>query len=574
MGRQTSSFALHLAMEHEKSINRRDFLKLLKANLMALALLPDLQKFIEQTDKGFVLSLDQVPKAVRSVLGRVTRAEVDEGGYLILLAPDGRPLGKAPLATTFWNFEHHSPYDRLDPRFSWGIVLHWYGDKNGFDNSITGYLRGFDSLRDIEGEFIRTSAHFLVGAYEPSVLPDELGKSIGIVQTQAPDLDGTPFVASHLRPLNYQVHRDKGQYFVRALYQLGYTEPKVHSLLQDMFDGPRVDPNMRTIAVEITGCDFDTPSGFPSEQKIANVISVVWALMKRYQIPASHLLGHNEIQLGKADPGKKFLALVRYLLGVKALVDGDLEMKRLIFGQYLDESGDFRLAAVKYFEFVRGYLALISFPRTVYEWEKLCGYGRLYEVLCGCVWGAGFADRCIWPMVGGISNQGDKFLEPENHEGIHISCSEGDSNASQTVNLVAGGECIFTGENASNHPGKTAIFRHLLPDGAEFNTVYSHLDSLVDLQIGKFYPRAYPIGAIGGECLPAFLHFAVAYGATWLTDLKSNPNVPTNAGMTWIRYRYLDPVEFITGHAEAEDGALTTKGASKNSESKVKVALY
>ena len=110
---------------------------------------------------------------------------------------------------------------------------------------------------------------------------------------------------------------------------------------------------MRTIAIEIAGHSFDHPQFLPSDQKIANVIALVWALMKRYRIPATHILGHNEITLGKPDPGKKFLALIRYLIGVRALVEADIDSKHLVFGNFLGQEGDPELAVSRYFKFIR-----------------------------------------------------------------------------------------------------------------------------------------------------------------------------------------------------------------------------
>jgi hypothetical protein len=178
-------------------------------------------------------------------------------------------------------------------------------------------LRGFDSLRNANNYTTRTSAHFLVGNAAP--VPQAMAKEdvIGVLQTQAPDQDGTPFVASHLRPLNYKLHRERQQYFVKALDALEYADRDVHSILQDFFNGAKIDPGWRTIAIEITGFDFDDPEMTPDSQQMANVLGVIWAVMKRYKISALDILGHHEIELDKPDPGKLFMASIRYLLGVK-----------------------------------------------------------------------------------------------------------------------------------------------------------------------------------------------------------------------------------------------------------------
>jgi hypothetical protein len=120
--------------------------------------------------------------------------------------------------------------------------------------------------------------------------------------------------------LDYEAHKNRKNYFVRAQYHLGYEEPGVGSILQTWLDGGQnIDPNMRTISIEMTGYDYENRVNFPSKQKIANTLSVVWALMRRYNITANNIFGHNEVQLNKPDPGKKFMAFMRLLIGAKTI---------------------------------------------------------------------------------------------------------------------------------------------------------------------------------------------------------------------------------------------------------------
>ena len=204
----------------------------------------------------------------------------------------------------------------------------------------------------------RTSAHFLVGDALPATVdevpsatlrtgigaeakaPMSTSDAIGVLQTQAPDEDGIPFVASHLRSLNYKQFRERQQYFVNALDALEFADKGDHSILQDFYAGSKIDPGWRTIAIEMTGFNFDNPETAPGAQQMANVLGVIWAVMKRYKISALDVLGHNELSLDKADPGKLFMATIRYLLGVKALIDADEEMKELVFGRFLKDGAD------------------------------------------------------------------------------------------------------------------------------------------------------------------------------------------------------------------------------------------
>ena len=75
-------------------------------------------------------------------------------------------------------------------------------------------------------------------------------------------------------------------------------ESPINPVLKDIFEGPEIDPNFRTISIEIVGSDFDNHENYPSDQKIANTLSVVWAVMERYGIRASDVLGHHEILIG------------------------------------------------------------------------------------------------------------------------------------------------------------------------------------------------------------------------------------------------------------------------------------
>ncbi|OGO12080.1 MAG: hypothetical protein A2Y53_09380 [Chloroflexi bacterium RBG_16_47_49] len=541
-------------MEHGRQLSRKDFLRFFGLNMLALALPKwrfDTSGLGEYPIDWPWISRDVLPSKLLDILSLVPKMVVDQNGYLVVRSPDGRSAAQIPVAQTQWNAEHSNPGDRLYRHLPWGIVLHWYGDKENFDRSVPGYLRGFDSLRKVDTYITRTSAHFLVGDSLPLPYASQSTEAIGILQTQIPDKDGTPFVASHLMPLNYQAHEEKKQYFVRALYHLRNTYSGFNSVLQDFYDGAKFDPNMRTIAIEITGYDFENLVHFPSEQQIANVLSVVWAVMKRYGIPASDLMGHNEIQLGKADPGKKFMALVRFLIGAKALIEKDEQMCRLIFGQFLGDSQDPVRAVRRYFEFVRDYLLLVGTRRTVYEWEAIANYWSTYDRICLGRSKLNVADQFCWPISGQGLTNGYTFLNPNHHEGVDIYSPA----AQSTVYLVANGKCVFIGDHGGHSQGKLAMFRHRQPDGAEIVSIYCHLSDLGDIQIGNQYPIRCRLGRISRQVAyeDPFLHFAIAYGATWDADLKINHNLPLNAATGWIQDRYLNPNDYLRYQVETKN---------------------
>ncbi len=537
-------------------ITRRDFLKLVQAGSFALAV-PMINLSDGLKAGGRVKAWEwpstpafDFPEKIRSILERVPYAYINEKGYLVVKDPNKKSWPAEPvlLAPTLWNQLKRYPNDRLDPRVPWGIVLHWYGDSQNFDRSLAGYLRGFDSLREVDGEITRTSSHFLVGDGEPVIGFEGPGDPLGIIQTQAPDQDGTPFVSSHLRPLNYRAYKNQEQYFVRALFTLTYQDPRVHGLLQDLFEGPRIDPNMRTISIEIAGQEFGDPETYPSDQKIANTLAVVCAIMKRYNIPASAIMGHMEIQLGKPDPGKKFMALMRTLVGVKALVEPDQRLKQLVFGSFKKAGGEPNEAVQAYFRFVRDFIVLTGYPQQIYEWETESNYWTVYDRVAVSKWTAGLADQALQPITGNYAYTGSQFLHPENHEGIDLGCERSDPYYPVEVQMIAGGECLFVGANAGYHPGNMAVFRHIQPNGASVLSVYGKLGSIGEIEAGKIYPKGFPIGSLANSKEQAYLHFAMAYGATWETDLRVNQAPPADAGPGWIRRRYLSPEQYLYHH--------------------------
>lgn len=527
-------------------ISRKEFLKFAGLSLSALALpVPLLQARLGEQWPS--LTIDRLPVSLAEIFRLVPDTAIDEQGYLTLSGRDGLNQGRVPLVRTQWNLEHESSRDRLLSGIPWGIVLHWFGDPETKDLDVSGYLRGFNGRRKEEDTLIRTSAHYLVGDARPSTVLSP--KKIGLLQTQAPYKDGTPLQASHVRGLSFGTHAENKQYFVRAYYELAKRDPSVYSLLQEMYDGRWIHPNERTIAIEITGTNFE--QNFPSPQKLANVIGLVWAIMKRYKIPASHILGHHEMQMNKGDPGKQFMATMRYLIGLKALLEGDPIMKLVVFGQHVGADGDVEAAVERYFNLVRDYHVLVSTPQQVYEWETLNQYWFIQPQIAPNQAMQRIARGLITPIAGEFIINGYEYLNPENHEGVdlHHPILRGTARPSSPadVRLIADGECMYMGKVHDCHIGQVTIFRHLKPDGARYLSIYGHLSEMSDLKIGQEYAMQTQLGRVDNlsvEC-GRFLHFAIAYGAAWDLDLHRQPKIPLGAGPSWIRSRYLEPLKFL-----------------------------
>lgn len=308
-----------------------------------------------------------------------------------------------------------------------------------------------------------------------------------------------------------------------------------------------VDPNRRTIGIEIAGHHFDQEATTPGEQQIANVLGLVRALMLRYRLPAKSLMGHHELSLGKPDPGKNFLALIRYLVGVLALTDGSETFQELVFGQYFEPGASRDIAYRRYFDFVRDYLVLTNTPARLYRWEGASHYWLLADQLPGAARRLPTAADYITPLSGQATLAGQVFLRPESHEGIDLySPVKSGAKLAHNVRLVAPGECLFADKARGSHGGQRAVFRHRQPDGAEFLTVYGHMAGLPELKTGLVYPAGYDLGLTDGghNAHDPFLHFAMGYGAAWETALAHQPDVPLNAGYSWVRQHFMDPLAY------------------------------
>jgi hypothetical protein len=556
MGKLTCSKRGIRFMDNAANIGRRNFLKLTGTSLAAFPVnFLSIYKPDGHSTEIPSIGWADIPFVVQDIIRKIPALEIQPDGLLWIWDQNRQEYFQSRLIPTQWNLERNTSYERLFSDKSWGIVLHWFGTTFSGEQSLAGYMRGFDSLRHVRDYETKTSAHFLVGDNPLVSLDTHDSKQLAIIQTQLPDRDGTPLVASHLSGLDYLAHEHRQQYFVRAFYELGYQDPSIHSILTELYDGPRLDPNYRTIAIEMAGADFEQESHFPSTQQLANVLGLLIALMRRYRIPALNILGHQEIELRKPDPGKKFMALIRYLVGVYALFSRDHELFNLVFGGFIMEDQDAWMGVMRYFRFVRDYFTLVGYPQQVYQWEVAVNFGNFMKRLS--------AEKLVGedklqpfvqflnPIPLQTAAKKDCFLSPPGHEGVDLYLADNREpyNSSRKVNvrLPAQGQCLMSEAGSGCGFGKFAIFRHLQNDGAEIITVFSNLETTANLEPGRIYDAGYSIGSIaaGGPLGEGFLHFAIAYGATWDTNLKQQSIHPVGASSDWIRKRYLDPIEYL-----------------------------
>jgi hypothetical protein len=489
------------------------------------------------------IRLSQLPEKVQSIISLIPYSVIDQAGYLNYIIErfpyyslDIYQMVRTQLVQTQWNKDHSNPIDELTRFKPWAIVLHWYGDHELYDKTITGYLRGFNHNQIKDGNHTLTSAHFLVGDSPVNSLDD----SINVIQTQKPSPSGVPYLASSL---TVNVPREKVEIrskFLRAAEKLHYQDQAYDPIIIDICNELVIDPNRRSIAIEVTGLDFDDHYRL-SDQKIANVVSVIWALMKRYHIPASDLVGHHEIQMDKRDPGDKFMATIRYLVGIKGLLTTNSTMKDLVFGPNIHPGISSKNAAIKYFTHILDFMNLITYPRKVYEWISWSKYLDFIDLLMGGSTRLNPVKRFISPIQGEVKERSKEYKLINGYKGVEIIPVNAENDQ---VLLVGDGVCVDIGKAGYN--SYTAVFRHRLLNGAEIVTIYKNLtDISSDLQPGEFYSGGLVIGSIN-ESSGRYLCLAVAFNAPWISNIKTIENGLSSLQDIYLDDYFLNPNEVIS----------------------------
>lgn len=355
-------------------LSRRDFVNLLPTGAAAM-LLP--AWFLPPADRSSsptgLLPPAALPHHIRAILALRTPLALNSSGYLTrsIQVRDQLMPARVPLAPTRWNLEHRRPYDRLRSDHPWGLVLHWDGAPTGNLRTVEQLVRGLnESVHFVSGETMTNSAHFGVGAAPITVAGGSAATPLGVAQLQHPWYDGTPLIASHLNPRagKPDSRRDTPHECLQVMAALG-----IDSILRSMYEGVWIEPNTRTLAVEISGSRFDTdfPAGLPPTQTLANLLSLLSAIMHAYPLGPWHIVGHQEVQYDKPDPGKLFMGLVRYLLGVSALVEGDPLLRRRVFG-VAGPKPDLANAALTYFQDLTEYVRRLVLEPDFSRWLSYC----------------------------------------------------------------------------------------------------------------------------------------------------------------------------------------------------------
>jgi hypothetical protein len=255
-----------------------------------------------------------------------------------------------------------------------GLAWHWYGDQPQY--ASTWYPSGTAREYVEVGLCGDCSVQFVVGDGIPLSGQEALDQKLAIVQSELPDENGKWVSSAHILNVDRSLYRNGTQYFANAYYLLmgkyGFSNPDKATILQRLYQpGFNDRPNIQLVGMEIEGTCFEDPKNFPSPQKLANTLAVSLAVIKRNKIssPAFNAYGHQELDFGKADPGKNLIMGMKILIGISALVSDDQELKKLVFGPFsLNGKVTKEQAVANYFSFVTDYFSMSTGPKSFVDY--------------------------------------------------------------------------------------------------------------------------------------------------------------------------------------------------------------
>jgi hypothetical protein len=354
-------------------LSRRDFLKASSTFLLGGMVWlndPNLPAFAGARCSGQTwprLTVDQLPGYHKEILGQVLESDVNFNGILRVV---NKPVPVYQTIINLKNLKLAENFSAFRCKETLGIIYHSFGADDKFlklympHGSAEEYVKnGFGSL---------TSAMFLVG-----------DDKFDIVQCELPTPEGRMVPSAHTIPVSRDPVYVKKQRFVQYMNQVCYQFklPQDISVLQNLHTrGQNSDPNRSTIGVEITGMFFDSTDGFPSTKKIASVVTLSMALSRYYKIsPAFDYFGHREVDFEKADPGKRFVYLIKLLVGLECLIKNDDYLNAIVFGPFAANVKTKKECVLAFFDFITTYFRISSDTTEAENYLTKIDYDKIID---------------------------------------------------------------------------------------------------------------------------------------------------------------------------------------------------
>lgn len=366
-------------MEKEE-ITRRDFLKFAGLSGLGLLIPGNVESYIKSRETWPKLNED-LPSLYNDILLRAPQTDFSELGILRMETTEygvdimsDVPVCQTNFNKKFLKIAKKNPSWRFVTDQPLGLAWHWYGDRPEY--TATWYPGGTAKEYVAGGLNGDCSVQFVVGDGIPEPGQEALDQKLAIVQSELPDENGNWVSSAHILNVDRSLYRKGTQYFANTYYLLmekyGFSNPDKATILQRLYQpGFNDRPNIQLIGMEIQGSSFDDPEFFPSQQKLANILAVSLAVIKRNKIssPAFNAYGHQELDFNKADPGKNVIMGMKMLIGISALTSDDQELKNLVFGPFSHGGAVSKEQAVAdYFSFVTDYFSMSAGPQSYVDY--------------------------------------------------------------------------------------------------------------------------------------------------------------------------------------------------------------
>lgn len=341
-------------------LSRRDALKLFTGGALgalAAAYLPPGVDTVnasgeEGSQKEPHLKVENLPTWAKEIWDKKPRLEFGENGIL-QVERIGKEVPSLPTFINRRNINHLLKYGSRQFMFDKppvGIVLHTAANTADWNRKYArgGTAREFAHILGIEES--GNSAAFVIGDAKLD-LNSDLNAPPAVIQTEVPyegvwaesahalipswDTAGGARHNVHLQILG--IMTDSFRMVKTGTEKGAFYNYRDAAVLQHIaYEARRVDneglTNRRTLGIEVLGTDFHRESGYPSPQKTANLLAVMVAIGKKYEISGLGIIGHYETDPAeRGDPGVEFLYQMRILCGLAPLIMKDRVLMNAIY---------------------------------------------------------------------------------------------------------------------------------------------------------------------------------------------------------------------------------------------------
>jgi hypothetical protein len=186
------------------------------------------------------------------------------------------------------------------------FIIHYDAFPNLKANGKPGTVQNtLSNLNDIR----MASVNYAVDSY-PITISNTTDRGMGVIMATLPS--NPPFKARHTA---ISINPENGLDLNSVLTAELMLKVGINTKLTDFNQDKKKDLDSVSLGVEQSGNDFSKafPLNMPPDREIANLLSLIVAVAKQYDLKIWDILGHEEVQQ-KPDPGNEYMTILRFLL--------------------------------------------------------------------------------------------------------------------------------------------------------------------------------------------------------------------------------------------------------------------